>query len=56
MFRDINIVDPHNKANVDYLSVRFDMQLLLLIHEYMYDGTHYPEALGLKFQMSKGSN
>ena len=40
----------HKDANIDYLSVRFDMQLLLLIHKYVYGDHHDPHELGLWLQ------
>ena len=45
-----HISDLHKEAKVDYLSVRYDTQLLLLIHKYMYSGSHDPAELGLAFQ------
>ena len=40
----------HIDTNVDSLDVRFDIQLLSLIHKYMYGGRHDADELGLHFQ------
>ena len=45
-----HVTDLHKDTGVDYLTIRYDMQLLLLIHKYMYANTHNPEELGLRFQ------
>ena len=48
--RLFHIKDLHTNAEIDHLSIRYDLQLLLLVHKYVYDGTHDPVELGLVFQ------
>ena len=48
--RRYHIADLHTDTNVDYLSVRFDIQLLLLIHKYIYDYRHDAHDLGIELQ------
>ena len=45
-----HVVDLHRDCDVDYLAIRYDLQLLLLIYKYMYGTMHNCENLGLKFQ------
>ena len=45
-----HIADLHRDAGVDYLSVRYDIQLLLLLHKYLYSEKHDNKALGLEFR------
>ena len=40
----------HQNAHIELLCTRYDLQLLLLLHKYMYGGTHCPDELGLVFQ------
>ena len=46
------VINLHTDANLDFLGVRYDMQLLLLLHKYLYSGKHDPALLGLCFQIA----
>ena len=42
-----NILDLHSGTTVKFLGVRYDMQLLTLIHKYVYGGKHDPHSTGI---------
>ena len=44
------VVGLHKKCGVDYLDVRFDIQLLTLMHKLLYSGEHMHEEKGLIFR------
>ena len=45
------VIDLHKDTGVDFLGVRYDLQLLLLLYiNIMYENSHDPDELGLKFQ------
>ena len=48
-----HVCDLHRDTGVDYLAVRYDMQLLLLVHKYIYGTGHDPLELGLQFVISR---
>ena len=43
------VLSLHSDTGIDYLSVRFDLQLLLLFHKYLYGESHNPSELGIMF-------
>ena len=43
------VVDLHSDCAAAYLCERFDLQLLLLLHKYLYGGKHNHVQLGLVF-------
>ena len=45
-----HIENLHHDAAIDYLCIRFDAQLLALLHKYLYGGKHNAAALGLRFE------
>ena len=48
--REYHVVDLHRDTGTDYLCVRYDMQLLLLIYKYVYGSKHDAIGMGLEFQ------
>ena len=42
------VVGLHTEVKGDYLDVRFDLQLLLLIHKYVYSGKDLTAGAGIK--------
>ena len=46
------IENLHLDTNVDLLCIRFDTQLLTLLHKYLYGGKHDASDLGLYFEES----
>ena len=45
------VSDLHTDTGVDRLTIRYDLQLLLLIYKYMYDTSHKHTELGLDFHI-----
>ena len=43
------VTQLHIDTAIDYLAVRFDLQLVLLLYKDIYGGSHSPEELGLLF-------
>ena len=41
------VADLHRVCKVDYVTVRFDLQLLMLVHKYMYNDSLDAKKLGL---------
>ena len=45
-----HVSDLHKDAEIDYLSTRYDLQLVMLVYKYLHSETHDSSALGLVLQ------
>ena len=45
-----NVVKFHSEVNIDFTGVRSDMQLLMLLHKYVYNDVFDNNALGIVLQ------
>ena len=48
-----SIIRLHKDTDVNFLGVRHDIQLLLLIHKYVYGGKHDPSSIGMELYMGQ---
>ena len=44
------VAELHTGSGADYIDVRFDLQLLLLVHKYMYSGKEFEAGVGITFK------
>ena len=47
-----NLLKIHKDTNVNFLSIRHDLQLVSLIHKYVHSGNHKPENTGISVKPS----